>query len=612
MAKKWIKIVTICLLMVVFGGSVCTLLLLKTEWLYSTIEQEVLAATGYELRLTDRASLNSVFPQISFTIPTAVLRSTRVQSPSLRLRLNDVEVTLTISHLKDKPLDNLSVRVGSLTTIVDRRTKEKKTTSDEFPIVDAESLIEPFLTVVSDTNMVVTVGDLQIISRDGRDASSTYRTSSNKLSLTSGDLKISGVFHDAGKERRFSLQNHLLKAVDGISSELTLHITSDGQDPSLYSINSRQTIRGEEIEVEEFTAVGPKLNISGQLHVALQQRYRVDGTIDIRQLELMDLPVINSRQSYGIVAAEELDVKQLFSDEVVDLGRYADIDLSVSLGAVRLNNQPVVSGKILVNSSRDHFSIKSDQLLLLGGQAQFALATSAHDEEQHLTVNANIDSAQLSRLQITQDGKLLFLTGDADLKVAMKSSGNTQQKLADSLSGYFMFASSHIELSQRYAEQLDRGIVSLVMKTIKKYRKDNDYSHPAHRDGSLPLSCASLKLVINDGRVEVINGLIVDLPDNVLISSGFVDLKSETLGFAFRTKKKNIFDWSALSLVKFVELGGNLAEPKFSLDHKALLKQGLLMSSSVLVGVLPPLVYRLADAGLKYGENIECTPHLNM
>lgn len=610
---KWAKLTGIGVLLLVCVAFVCVLLLLKTSWVYDKIENEVLAASGYELSLPDRASVSSVYPQAGASVPSAVIRSTDPESPLQRLRLNDVSVSLPFRHLKENPLNELVVRVGAVTAILQTGADDTRPATDravaDLPVVDVENLLAELMSTIAGTNMAVSVGELSVITRGINGTSSTYRSNANQILLTSENLQVSGTVLMPESEQSFLLQHRFVDAPEeGISSSFTLDVTSNAQPPVLYTVASQQTIRGTEIDIDEFSVTGPELNASGFLVVALDERYRLGGAVDIRQLELSD--VTSAINAQGTTSDTDPDTVVLFSDQVVDPGQYADIDLAVSFGAVRFNNQPVVSGDVQISGDRERVSVQSSQLLLLGGPADINVDATAADEGYQMSVRADIDGAQLSRLQITQDEKLLFSSGDADMKVSMRAAGKTQKDLARSLAGYFMFASSDVELSQRYAEQLDRGIVSFVLKSIDGFRKDDAPALPDHMDSSLPLSCASLKLVVNEGRLEVTNGLIVDLPDNVLISSGFIDLHSETLGFAFRTKKKKLFDWSALSLVKFVELGGRLAEPRLSLDRKALLKQGLLTSSSVLVGALPPLVYRLADAGLRSGESVECTPEL--
>ena len=120
------------------------------------------------------------------------------------------------------------------------------------------------------------------------------------------------------------------------------------------------------------------------------------------------------------------------------------------------------------------------------------------------------------------------------------------------------------------------------------------------------MECISLRVYINDGRAEVSNGAIINFPDNTLFSSGFVDLASEELGFAFRTRSRSLFDWSAISIIKYAEISGTLVQPKVALNTKELAKQGIKSASSAAWGPLPAFVYSLAEAGVKNANNGTC------
>lgn len=98
----------------------------------------------------------------------------------------------------------------------------------------------------------------------------------------------------------------------------------------------------------------------------------------------------------------------------------------------------------------------------------------------------------------------------------------------------------------------------------------------------------------------------VELPDNTIYSSGYIDLRREDIGFAFRTRRKSLFDWSAISIIKYAEVGGFLSQPNIGLNERELVKQGILSASSAAWGPLPSLVYSLGEAGLRNRESRTC------
>jgi len=100
--------------------------------------------------------------------------------------------------------------------------------------------------------------------------------------------------------------------------------------------------------------------------------------------------------------------------------------------------------------------------------------------------------------------------------------------------------------------------------------------------------------------------LIVELPDNTLNGSGFVNLRNESVGLAFCTRRKSLFDWSAISIARFIEVSGILTASEINMYPYELTRQGALTASSVVWGPLPAFVYSMAESGLKNRASREC------
>lgn len=620
MLSKRVKLICIGVACSIVALVTCLLVLLNTQWVFSRIEHEAESATGYELQLANRAKLNAVLPSVSISVPTAVLRSVDASSALQRVRFDGVQFSVPLGVLLGRPLKRLRVHIDAATAIVVGGADEKNSSHDDLQIDDLEKWLAAQLEGFGTLDLTVSADEIHVIVRELEGLSSRYQVKDNLLSMTRSDMNLSSTLLTKRGDQSIAVHHRFTETEDGLLSDVAFdvssvpNVTSDTTtDNEGYRLISRQSINGNNVSVETLSASGPNLDVTGQLDIALDDRYGVRGRIDFRQLDFSDIPMVGIPNPSGGSgkSGNTGSPALLFSDQEVDIGQYADVDLSVSFGAVRLNNQPIISGDVLVASSLESTSVSGENLSILGGQGDFKVNAHTLEGGGHkILLDAQIDRAQLSRLQITQDDNLLFSRGEADTKISLQASGHTQQELVRSLTGYLMLASSGVEVSQRYAEMLDRGVITTVINGVDNYRKTFAATSLNNSKGSLPLSCASLKLIVNKGRVEAINGLVVELPDNTLISSGFIDLHTESLGFGFRTKKKKLLDWSALSLIKFVELGGNLSEPRVIPDRSELIKQGLLTSSSVLVGSIPSLVYRLAEVGLQAGTRIQCTPRL--
>ena len=589
---------------------VMTSWVIKSDWLYSKVAEQVKQTTGYELQLDREISISSLFPEVTIHLPSAIMKSEKSESVVRRLRLQNVTLTIPTRNIRSDWLTDVSIQVESITAIAQRNPEPDDSDSRDTKRMLLSDSLKEYFNIVSRAGLTATVKEIIVVDRQADTGSAIYTSMSNRVMVTPENLRVTGSLIVDDARHTYRLNHRLTSEMTGVSSEISLILDAEDDASEPYVYLSTQQIEGDTVSISSIELTGDRLSVAGHLKIDFSERLSVSGDIEVKQMELSDFGLSRYLYSKNPNSQAGGAPTELFSDDFVDLLQYADFNLSLSLGAVRFNNQPIVSGELSANGTEEAIRLVAEDLSILGGRGDFSVDVESSAPGQKITVNSKVEQAQVSRLQLMSDDKPLFSDGDADVKLSMRLSGSTERELARSLNGYMMMGASNVELSQRYAEQLDRGIVSFVLKGIKRFGRESMPSTSRRKEGTLALNCASLKFIVNNGRLEATDGLVVDLPENVLISSGYIDLHSETLGFAFRTKKKKILDWSALSLIKFVDIGGQLAEPRLLLDRKTLLKEGLITSSSMLVGSLPPLVYRLADAGLKRGDAIQCRSHL--
>lgn len=594
------------LLILLCGVVVLLLVVLRSGWISAKIEKEFQLATGYEMALQENASIRSIYPNLGISIPSIIIKSRDQSGLFRRLRLKDVEVTLPFDEIREQFHRNIVVEVESVAAIVDSGT-DSSAPENGVAGEQIESQIIGILNKYPNAGISLRINKIDFIYRQEGVLASAYQFLSNKLSVTENEFSLSGEMVGKQSNLPFLVAANVTEDGKIVSGEISATIEElNNNSDSAYSLSGRYQIDQNKFSLLNTVIRGPGLRVNGQLEIKQAKKTGVFAVVDFQQVELAHYQkyLDSSQQSSPYP-------DRLFSDAALGLFEPFDLDLKVTLGAVRLNNQPIITGDVIIKGNEETSSLRTERLLVLGGSGHLDIDIVQIDEEQSFSVQSYLDDAQLSRMQITNDKKLLFTEGKADIKVSLKSTGNSTASLARSLKGYFMFASSGVVVSQRYAESLDRGIVSLVTNKIDNVRSKKKAKKVKKKEkGSLPLNCASVKLVINDGYLEVVNGLVIELSDNILVSSGYIDLHSEKMAFLFRTKKKKIIDWSALSLIKFIELSGTINRPKITLDNKALLKQGLLTTASVFVGSIPPLVYRLAESGIKPNTSMNCISSL--
>ncbi|MGJ8586449.1 MAG: hypothetical protein ACSHXD_20355, partial [Marinosulfonomonas sp.] len=252
--------------------------------------------------------------------------------------------------------------------------------------------------------------------------------------------------------------------------------------------------------------------------------------------------------------------------------------------------------------------LATKNLTLLGGPSELSLTlTNPEYGFASILMKLEADDIQLNRIRTPDTGEPVLSKGKADLIMALRGSGPSPGHIAASSNGYMIATVDSAEINQKYTTAIDRGVVSWGLDRISVLTSKSDSERALSRlSDPLFVPCASVKLYLNDGRAEVSNGFIIELPQNTLYSSGFINLYDEQLGFAFRARNKSLFDWSAISIARFAEISGTLADPSVSLNKNELAKQGILSTSSIVWGPLPSLVYTLAESGLKNSKSKQC------
>lgn len=578
------------------------------------LAQKASELTGDTVELTGKLSVNQVFPKIIVSIPDVKVRAASGNSAYQRMRLEDVEVTLSHQAVTSGGGEgDAHLEVGRSTIIRapapddQHNDKQAENSAGESMARQISSVLEN----LGDLTVSVELKRIDVIARSEESQNTRYRAFNTKL-LASGDiLEGSGQFvRNEQDTYLFGFKVPVLTAsndLDQVSGEIDLQAELVGDKDTKYRLSSGFQINKNKIELSKINYKRPGVWLRGDLRIDQSDKTRISGILEARQFELTEL-----EEAEDTVATEE--GQQIFSMQAIDLTIADDIELDLQLifGAIRINRHPIISGVINVQHKDEKLTVESEELYLLGGESEFRATIGHSGEEVSLRLKLVANKAQLRRLQVGENDDVLLTKGAADLIVALKGKGKSIAGIARSLSGYVTAAASDAELNQKYATAIDRGVVSWAREKVAllSRKKKTEVDTSTKQSSAISIPCASLKLYINDGRMEVSNGAILELPDNTLVSSGYVDLHSEQLGFVFRTKSRSLFDWSALSIIKFIEVGGALASPSVALDSKALAKQGLLSTSSIVFGPVPSLVYSLAEAGIKNRQNIQCVPSI--
>lgn len=379
-----------------------------------------------------------------------------------------------------------------------------------------------------------------------------------------------------------------------------------GLSDDLHTFSTSVDINGNRIELAQIDYQSSVAWLRGALAVDMStEQTRIEADLEIRKLQLSVAKPLRPQPVTASAGADRLFSYTPFSFRIPDT---IVAEARIHLGAIRLDSTPVINGELHVTVSDGEVQLQTKNLTLLGGSSDLSV-TFTHPEYGLASVlmKLEVDDMQLDRIRAPDSGEPVLSKGKADMIMAIRGSGPSPAHIAASSNGYLIATVDGAEINQRYSTAIDRGVVSWGLDRISVLTSRSEPEEAMTRlSDPLFVPCASVKLYLNDGRAEVSNGLIMELPENTLYSSGFINLYDEQIGFAFRARNKSLFDWSAISIARFAEVSGTLSRPTVSLNKNELAKQGILSTSSILWGPLPSLVYTLAESGVKNSRSKLC------
>lgn len=568
--------------------------------------------TGDQIEIVGQLTLVQMIPLIELDLPAIKIRSANLASGFERLRADDIGVVLPTKMLFSG-VKNGSIELNlAKISVVARRA----VASDSEEDADTTSqIIDNFRSSYPALEVSAKIGHIDYIVRDGK--IQHFELDELAAKINTDALSVTGQYPQGETNTdQFSFQLNDLSSPgpatnERLKAKLLLSITPyrdfQGDKDASVNVSATVEIHGNEVGFTDVDYKSADVWARGNLRVDPSNgKTKIEADIELRQLEVASLFSTNGEKS--------VSPQKLFNRDPLNLKIFdqVEVDAQVYMGAVRYNNEPFINGQIKLEVIDGQLLLNSENLTLLGGDSVLSLSAKRLQKDVEFRMKLTSEDLHLDRIRVDRSNAAVLERGTGDVIVALQGTGASTAGIAGSLNGYVIAAVSDAFLKRKYVSLIDQGIVSWARnKILFMSQKQKPETVVAKESRGLQLDCASLRLFINDGRVEVTNGAVIELPHNTLVSSGYIDLRSEELGFVVRTKSESLFDWSAISIIEYLEVGGSLTKPGFGLDLGTLAKQGVLSTASFLYGPLPSLVYSLAEAGLQGREDIRCIPEIN-
>ena len=605
---------------------IATYFTIQSSHFISQVELALTDLTGDQVEIQGQLEVEQMMPALKLFLPAIKVQSSNQASPYERVRVDELTLIMPTRTLIERfQSGQIDLRFNKISMV--SRTANSSPVPDAGADTDADTEIKSEQKSLSETinelrlrfpelEVSTYVAHVDYITRDGENQH--HQLDDLEVNVDASQVVLSGKYLNDDGSDQFTVQLNELSPVDSsandqltgnfIATVVSDEVSEEGVDTGK-KLSAAVLLRGDSVELSKVDYTSPGIWARGDVSVEpVGEKATVIADLELRKLEITSL-FEPDRSSEDVSATQ-----RLFTNDPLDFDftEQVDINARIYLGAVRLNNEPVINGQLNFAAIDGQVDLSGEGLTLLGGESDLSLSIKQPDENIEVRFKLNTEDMQLDRIRVDRSNAAVLDRGEGDIIIALRGEGNSTADIAASLDGYLTAAVSGAFVKRKYVSLIDQGIVSWARKKISRISKKWRSGTPSVQDSrGLEMECASIQLFINDGRVEVSNGAIIEMPENTLVSSGYIDLHNEQLGFVFRAKRERLFDWSAVSIVKYIEVDGSLANPGFGLDLGTLARQGVLSASSLVYGPVPSLVYSLAEAGLKSRESIHCVSEID-
>ena len=571
-------------------------LYLRSDAFQQRLTQTLSELSGGTVVLDDRAELTQLFPTLRLSLPNARLQSTRTVA---RARIEGLELDASLSAVIS---GGRRGSVGVEMTRLDAIMMPSARPNGSVPTLkNTAPLFRDAMESIAAITASVRVQEMTIINRD--ESSHSTRWQLDQLTIeTTGDGVVADA--DIAVESHKSIPVILrLSNVTVDEHHVDINVAAELQGSVGASAEARirlteHALAQHTLDVQAIEILDESVHIDGQLSLVQKDDHAsLTGTLGVNKLSAVNA----YKRAATLIPDTHRD--RVFSYTPFNWWVPANLDTNVQLhlGDVSIHEAPFIGGTLVLRTTEGELHLQGEDLDIFNGKGELELNLDTKAQHQlAVALRFEGNNIDLQALPLGAQGSTIFNRGTGDMIVAARGAGPSPGHISASLDGYVIATADDAEFNRQYTTAIDRGLVSWAFERMRlissRVTRENT---GARLSDPLAIDCASLQMYINDGQAQATNGIVLELPDNTLYSSGYVDLKTENIGFAFRTRRKSLFDWSAISIVKYVEIGGSLQDANIGLNERELVKQGILSASSAAWGPLPSLVYSLGEAGLR-------------
>ena len=350
---------------------------------------------------------------------------------------------------------------------------------------------------------------------------------------------------------------------------------------------------GPRVTLEEATLKSPDVdaNVSGELlstapvdltlKVAAKHLSLPGGLVSADETQVSAAP--DSEPEINAAAADETEAPEdtaadsgrLLSDQPIDFTWMADTRVNVEATVATLNLNAAAFQNFGANIRLDNNTLHLDDFEASLGSGGFAgnAHLQAAGDEAAASLHFSLRDVELEEFEFLPQDQLSG--GLTAIDINLQTQGHSLSTFAAAAAGDVQAVVENATLQNDLIELVGSDLVLEALEKLNPFAKS---------DPTTELECALVRFDLADTLAVSDNALVVETTKMEIVGDGRIDLKDESLDITFSPTSKAGLGVNVGGLVKFLKLGGTLAQPGLEFDALGGLKTGVAVGAAISTG----------------------------
>ncbi len=322
------------------------------------------------------------------------------------------------------------------------------------------------------------------------------------------------------------------------------------------------------------------------------ERPKLTGDLRSNKLDFADLlPSVGAPrnpQPDGEVKTSERPGR-ILPDKNIDLSRLRAMDADVTFRSSRILTTTIPLDRFHASLTLDNGTLRLQPVSFEIGKGRVDLYTSLYGSRQPVAVDIDTRVNQINLKDLLRNTP--FVEESAGIFGGRAKMSSTGTSVADILGN----ANGETSLV------MSGGKMSLLLVELAGLDVAESLGLLVEGDKTTPIRCLVAELPVREGVFQA-EPLVLDTGDTVIVGSGAINMKDETLDLTMRPYAK---DFSPLTLRSPISIGGTLASPEPFPDPIG--SGNKTLGDKIINAVLMPFLGVLPPFDTEVGKDTPCT-----